>query len=98
MNGRLAALTFLLLLAAPGGPALAFTCPLEIKRAEELIARAEQGTPTPEARALLEEARRLVAEARAHHEGARSPKDHADAVRKARTAQTLAQEAGPRKE
>jgi len=78
-------------LVAP--PARAYMCPVVIKQAEELIARAERGKTTPESAALLEDARKLVGEARAHHENAKSKKDHDDAIRKARTALGLAEEA-----
>ena len=64
-----------------------------IQQAEETIARVEKGRPTPEARSLLAEAKKLLAEARRHHETAKSKKDHDDAVRKAKTAQGLADEA-----
>ncbi len=68
-------------------------CPVVIKQAEELIARAERGKTTPESEALLEDARKLVREARVNHENAKSKKDHDDAIRKARTAFGLAEEA-----
>jgi len=74
-------------------PARAYMCPVLIKQAEETIARAERGKTNAESRALLDDARKLVAEAKAHHESAKSKKDHDDAVRKARTAQGLAEEA-----
>jgi predicted PurR-regulated permease PerM len=94
MMTRLLALLLFLLLALGGGlPALANICPLLIQRAEELIKKAERGKPSPEARALLEEARKLVGEARASHEGVKGKPDHADAIRKAKTAQALAEEA-----
>ena len=94
MTTRLLALLMFLLLALGGGlPALANNCPLQIQRAEELIKKAERGKLPPAARALLEEARKLVAEARASHEGAKGKPDHADAIRKAKTAQSLAEEA-----
>jgi hypothetical protein len=88
----LALLTFLLV-AGGALPAPANNCPLQIQRAEELIRKAERGKLPPEARALLEEARKLAAEARANHEGAKGKPDHADAIRKAKTAQALAEEA-----
>jgi hypothetical protein len=89
----LALLTFLLLALGGSFPAWANNCPVEIQRAEALITKAERGKLPPAARALLEEARKLVTEARASHEGAKGPADHATAVRKAKTAQTLAEEA-----
>ena len=85
-------LTFLLVFGS-GLPALATNCPLQIQRAEEGIKKALRGKLPPEAKALLEEARQLVLEARASHEGARGKPDHADAIRKAKTAHALAEEA-----
>ena len=94
MTTRVLAFVILVLLAFGGGlPALANNCPLQIQRAEELIKKAERGKPPPEARALLEEARKLVGEARASHEGAKGTPDHPAAIRKAKTAQALAEEA-----
>jgi hypothetical protein len=94
MTTRVLVLVMFLLLALGGGPpALANNCPLHIQRAEELIKKAERGKLPPEARSLLEEARKLVGEARASHEGAKGKPDHADAIRKAKTAQALAEEA-----
>ena len=84
------ACTLVVLVASP---ARAYMCPVVIKQAEELIARAQRGKPTPESQALLEDARKLVREARANHENAKSKKDHDDAIRKARTALGLAEEA-----
>ncbi len=90
---KLAALAVAVLTTLAAAPASAYTCPVLIKQAEEMIARAERGKVNAESRALLDDARKLVAEAKAHHEKARSKKDHDDAVRKARTAQALAEEA-----
>ncbi|MBI3028090.1 MAG: hypothetical protein HYY64_01060 [Candidatus Rokubacteria bacterium] len=89
----LAVLTLLLLTVGGSLPAWANTCPVEIQRAEALIQKAERGTLPPAARALLDEARKLVGEARTSHAGARGPADHAAAIRKAKTAQALAEEA-----
>jgi hypothetical protein len=80
-------------LLAGATPAAAYMCPVLIKQAEDTIARVERGRTNAESRALLQEARQLVAEAKAHHQTARSKKDHDDAVRKAKTAQGLAEEA-----
>jgi type II secretory pathway component PulM len=80
-------------LVAAATAALAYTCPVLIQQAEETIARVEKGKPSPEARALLAEAKKLLAEARRHHETAKSKKDHDEAIRKAKTAQGLADEA-----
>jgi ribosome-binding protein aMBF1 (putative translation factor) len=91
-RASLAAVTCtVIMLVAP--PARAYMCPVVIKQAEELIARAERGKTTPESEALLEDARKLVREARVNHENAKSKKDHDDAIRKARTAFGLAEEA-----
>ena len=73
--------------------AWAYTCPVVIKQAEDLIKKAEAGKVTPETRPLIDEAKKLVAEARAHHESAKTKRDHGDAVRKARTAVAFADEA-----
>src|SRR5262245_48714326 len=82
--------TFVML--APGSSALAFTCPVVIMQAEELIKKADTKA-TAETRGLIDEARKMVAEARAHHEGAKTKRDHADAVRKAKVAAAFAEEA-----
>lgn len=73
-------------------PARAYNCPVQIKHAEGLIKRAEATKPAGELLALLEEARKFLAEARALHEQAKTKRDHADAVRKAKFAQALAEE------
>jgi len=74
-------------------PAGAHTCPVVIKQAEELVKKAEAGKVSPETRSLIDEAKKLVAEARAHHENAKTKRDHGDAVRKAKTAAAFAEEA-----
>ena len=79
------------LLVSPA-PVRAFTCPVVIKQAEDLIKKAESGKVTPEARPLLDEAKKMVAEAKTHHETAKGKKDHADSVRKAKVAAALAEE------
>jgi hypothetical protein len=76
-----------------GAPAAAFTCPVVIKQAEDAIRKAEGGKVNPETRPLIDEAKKLLAEARAHHENAKTKKDHGDAVRKAKTAIAFAEEA-----
>ena len=73
-------------------PARAFTCPVVIKQAEDLIKKAEAGKVSPETRPLLDEAKKMVAEAKTHHETAKGKKDHADSVRKAKVAAALAEE------
>jgi hypothetical protein len=90
MKGIVLALALLLLLTHP---AAAFTCPVVIKQAEDLVRKAEAGKATADTKPLIEEARKQLAEARAHHDNARSKRDHADAVRKARVAAAFAEEA-----
>jgi hypothetical protein len=70
----------------------AFTCPVVIKQAEELIRKAES-KPNPETRALVEEAKKYLEEAKTHHGTAKTKRDHGDAVRKAKFAIALAEEA-----
>jgi len=81
------------LLVAVAPAAWAFNCPVVIKQAEDLIKKAEGGKVTPDTKPLIEEAKKQVAEARAHHESARTKRDHGDAVRKARVAAAFAEEA-----
>ena len=81
------------LIAVSTGSASAFNCPVVIKQAEDLIKKAEAGKPSAETRPLIDEAKKLLNEARAHHEGAKTKKDHGDAVRKAKTAAAYAEEA-----
>lgn len=72
--------------------ASAFTCPVVIAQADELIKKAEAKV-TGETRGLVDEARKMLAEAKAHHETAKTKRDHADAVRKAKIAAAFAEEA-----
>jgi hypothetical protein len=72
--------------------ARAFTCPVHIKQAEDLIAKAE-AKATPETRGLVDEAKKMLAEAKTHHEKAKAKRDHAAAIRKAKVASALAEEA-----
>jgi len=81
------------MLAASTGVAWGFNCPVVIKQAEDLIKKAETAKPNADTRPLLDEAKKLVSEARAHHEGAKTKKDHGDAVRKAKIAAAYAEEA-----
>ena len=81
----------LLLVAVPA--ALAFTCPVVIKQAEDLIKKAEGGKVTADTKPLIEEAKKQVAEAKTHHETAKTKRDHGDAVRKAKVAAAYAEEA-----
>ena len=72
--------------------AWAFNCPVVIKQAEDLIKKAEAKV-TADTRGLVDDAKKMVAEAKVHHETAKTKRDHADAVRKAKTARALAEEA-----
>jgi len=74
-------------------PSWAFNCPVVIKQAEELVRKAEAGKLSPDTRPLLDEAKKQLAEARAHHENAKTKRDHGDAVRKAKIAAAFAEEA-----
>ena len=80
-------------LVASSGPAWGFNCPVVIKQAEDLIKKAETGKPNADTRPLIDEAKKLVNEARAHPEGAKTKKDHGDAIRKAKIAAAYAEEA-----
>jgi ArsR family metal-binding transcriptional regulator len=99
MRAKLGAMlrVFVVLMAAlivlSSAAAWAYTCPVVIKQAEDLIKKAEAGKVTPETRPLIDEAKKLLGEARAHHENAKTKRDHGDAVRKARTAVAFAEEA-----
>ena len=86
----LTALVALVLIFTP--PAFAFNCPVVIMQAEDLIKKAE-ARATPETRGFVDEAKKLLVEARAHHETARGKRDHAEAIRKAKTAAAFAEEA-----
>ena len=90
---RIAIILSLGLLVAGAPPAWAFTCPVVIKQAEDLIKKAEGGKVTADTRPLIEEAKKQVAEAKAHHERAKTKRDHGDAVRKAKVAAAYAEEA-----
>jgi hypothetical protein len=98
--------SLILLLVVPGvlvagrvlpGPGVslvaASSCPVHIQRAEETIARTEKGKMTAESKSLVAEAKKLVSEARAHHEKATAKKDHDEAIRKAKAALGLVEEA-----
>jgi hypothetical protein len=90
---RIALVVALVLIVAVAPAAWGFTCPVVIKQAEDLIRKAEAGKVTADTRPLIEEAKKQVAEARDHHDKARTKRDHADAVRKARVAAAYAEEA-----
>ncbi len=83
----------LLLTLAVVVPSWAFNCPVVIKQAEDLVRKAEAGKLSPDTRPLLDEAKKQLAEARAHHENAKTKRDHGDAVRKAKIAAAFAEEA-----
>jgi hypothetical protein len=90
MKGIILTLALLLVVASA---AWAFTCPVVIKQAEDLIKKAEAGKVNADTKPLIEEARKQVSEARAHHDNARIKRDHGDAVRKAKVAAAFAEEA-----
>ena len=81
----------LLLVVAPA--AWAFNCPVVIKQAEDLVKKAEAGKVSADTKPLVEEAKKQLAEARAHHDNAKTKRDHGDAVRKAKVAAAFAEEA-----
>jgi hypothetical protein len=81
----------LLVVAVPA--VWAFTCPVVIKQAEDLIRKAEGGKVSADTKPLIEEAKKQVAEAKAHHDNAKTKRDHGDAVRKAKVAAAFAEEA-----
>jgi predicted PurR-regulated permease PerM len=83
----------LILLVALAPVAGAFSCPVVIKQAEDLIKKAEAGKVTADTKPLIEEAKKQLAEARAHHDNAKTKRDHGDAVRKAKVAAAFAEEA-----
>ena len=87
------AIVVMSLLLAVVAPSWAFNCPVVIKQAEDLVRKAEAGKPSPDTRPLLDEAKKLLAEAKAHHENAKTKRDHGDAVRKAKTAAAFAEDA-----
>ena len=74
-------------------PALAFNCAVVIKQAEDLIRKAEGTKANADSKPLIDEAKKLVGEAKTHHESAKTKKDHAEAIRKAKTASAYAEEA-----
>ena len=90
---RIALILALGLLVAVTSAAWAFNCPVVIKQAEDLIRKAEGGKVTADTKPLIEEAKKQVAEAKAHHETAKTKRDHGDAVRKAKVAAAFAEEA-----
>jgi hypothetical protein len=85
-------LTLALVVAIPTA-AWAFNCPVVIKQAEDLVKKAEAGKVSADTKPLVEEAKKQLAEARAHHDNAKTKRDHGDAVRKAKVAAAFAEEA-----
>jgi hypothetical protein len=85
-------LTLALVVAIPIA-AWAFNCPVVIKQAEDLLKKAEAGKVSADTKPLVEEAKKQLAEARAHHDNAKTKRDHGDAVRKAKVAAAFAEEA-----
>ena len=81
----------LLVIGVPG--VWAFTCPVVIKQAEDLIKKAESGKVTADTKPLIEEAKKQLAEAKGHHDNAKAKRDHAEAVRKAKVSAAYAEEA-----
>ncbi len=72
--------------------ARAFNCPVVIKQAEDLVKKAE-AKMNPDTKPLVDEAKKQVGEAKAHHDSAKTKKDHGDAIRKAKIAAAYAEEA-----
>jgi hypothetical protein len=89
---RIALVSLILCLVIPPA-AWSFTCPVVIKQAEDLIKKAEAGKVTADTKPLIEEAKKQAAEAKAHHDNAKTKRDHGDAVRKAKVAAAFAEEA-----
>ena len=93
MRSPVVAVSVVLIVAGLLAPAWAFNCPVVIKQAEDLVRKAEAAKLSPETRPLLDEAKKQLTEAKAHHETARTKRDHGDAVRKAKVAAAFAEEA-----
>ena len=74
------------------GAAWGFNCPVVIKQAEDMLKKAE-AKPNADTKPLIDDAKKYLAEAKAHHENAKTKRDHGDAVRKAKFALALAEEA-----
>jgi hypothetical protein len=90
---RLALLIMIAFVAlSPASEVWAFNCPVVIKQAEDLIKKAEAKV-TADTRSLVDEAKKMLAEAKGHHENAKTKRDHADAIRKAKVASAFAEEA-----
>ena len=90
---RVGIVLMLALVVTVASQAWAFTCPVVIKQAEDLIKKAEAGKVTADTKPLIDEAKKQLAEARAHHDNAKTKRDHGEAVRKAKVAAAFAEEA-----
>src|SRR5262249_27934161 len=66
-------------------------CPVVIKQAEDMLKKAE-AKPNADTKPLIDESKKYLAEARAHHENAKTKRDHGEAVRKAKFALALAED------
>ncbi len=82
----------ILLMLGVAPAARAFNCPVVIQQAEDMIRKAEAKI-NPDTKPLVDEAKKQLAEAKAHHNTAKTKKDHGDAIRKAKTAAAYAEEA-----
>ena len=89
---RLVAVVVLAVIVALAPAAWAFNCPVVIKQAEDMLRKAE-AKPNADTKPLIDEAKKYLAEAKGHHENAKTKRDHGDAVRKAKFALALAEEA-----
>src|SRR2546425_9331856 len=58
-----------------------------------LMLKKAEAKPNADTKPLIDESKKYLAEARAHHENAKTKRDHGDAVRKAKFALALAEEA-----
>ncbi|PYN61754.1 MAG: hypothetical protein DMD90_22095, partial [Candidatus Rokuibacteriota bacterium] len=57
------------------GAAWGFNCPVVIKQAEDMLKKAE-AKPNADTKPLIDESKKYLAEARAHHENAKTKRDH----------------------
>ena len=89
---RLVAAVVLAVIVACAGAVWAFNCPVVIKQAEDMLKKAE-AKPNADTKPLIDDAKKYLAEAKAHHENAKTKRDHGDSVRKAKTAVAFAEEA-----
>ncbi len=84
---KLVAVMVMVVVVVLTGAAWGFNCPVVIKQAEA------EAKPNADTKPLIDESKKYLAEARAHHENAKTKRDHGDAVRKAKFALALAEEA-----